>query len=66
MGYDSNSWSKDKTGFGKGVTREVTVRTEWSTPDIWLRKEFEELERSTKRSLLVLSKGLKMNLFIIK
>jgi len=41
MDYDSNSWSKGKAGFGKGVTREVTIRTEWSTPDIWLRKEFE-------------------------
>jgi beta-galactosidase len=41
MGYDSNSWSKGKAGFGKGVTGEVTIRTEWSTPDIWLRKEFE-------------------------
>jgi len=39
--YDSNSWSKGKAGFGAGKTSDITIHTEWNTPDIWLRKEFE-------------------------
>jgi len=39
--YDINSWSKGMAGFGGGKVPEITIHTEWLTPDIWLRKEFE-------------------------
>jgi hypothetical protein len=41
MTYDSNSWSKGKAGFGALKTPDITIHTEWTTPDIWMRKEFE-------------------------
>ena len=32
---------KGKSGFGTKPTQDLTVRTEWKTPDIWLRKVFD-------------------------
>jgi hypothetical protein len=40
MTYDSKSWSKGMAGFGRG-NADITINTEWYTPDIWMRKEFE-------------------------
>ncbi len=41
MAYDSNSWSKGKVGFGGQKPPDLTINTQWTTPDIWIRKEFE-------------------------
>jgi len=41
ISYDSSNWSKGKAGFGALKTPDITIHTEWTSPDIWLRKEFD-------------------------
>ncbi|MDR1925131.1 MAG: hypothetical protein LBQ66_12235 [Planctomycetaceae bacterium] len=38
--FDDSSWKKGKGGFGTSTTPNTTVRTEWNTNDIWIRKSF--------------------------
>ena len=37
-GFDDGSWSSGEAGFGTEKT--APVRTEWTTPDIWIRRDF--------------------------
>jgi hypothetical protein len=39
--FDDRSWKTGPGGFGAGEVRGAVTRTEWSTPDIWLRRTFE-------------------------
>jgi hypothetical protein len=39
--FNDSSWSLAPAGFGKKDTPGAVVRTEWSTPDIWLRRTFD-------------------------
>ena len=39
-GFDDSSWRTGVGMFGKEGTPGVRVGTEWTTPDIWLRREF--------------------------
>ncbi len=43
LGFDDSAWAEGKAGFGTSdafVTSEV-VGTEWTTPDLWLRKSID-------------------------
>ncbi len=41
LGYDDTHWTAGTAGFGQISTSNSVVRTEWSSPDIWLRRTFE-------------------------
>ena len=39
--FDDSAWQQGPGGFGKVDTPGAVVRTEWDTPDVWIRRTFE-------------------------
>ncbi len=40
-GFDDAKWGTGPGGFGTAITPNTVVRTEWKSPDIWLRRTVE-------------------------
>lgn len=40
-GYDDSGWKTGESGFGEKHCPGATIRTEWLTDDIWLRREVD-------------------------
>jgi hypothetical protein len=40
-GYDDSAWQSGPGGFGSAGTPNVNIRTQWNTPDIYLRRTFQ-------------------------
>ncbi len=40
VGYSNKSWFKGRSGFGHGNPPGSVVKTEWKTPEIWMRASF--------------------------
>jgi hypothetical protein len=42
--FDSSRWATGQAGFGREGTPGIEIGTEWRTPQLWLRREFELAE----------------------
>lgn len=39
--FNAESWKAGQGGFGTKMTPNTVVRTEWKSPDIWIRRDFD-------------------------
>lgn len=51
-GFDDSGWKEAPAGFGNGDTKLAPKRTEWRTPDIWVRRSVTLPERKLKNPAL--------------
>jgi hypothetical protein len=47
--YDDSSWQESNSGFGTRQTPGAHIGTDWNSPDIWLRREFDLAEADTRQ-----------------
>lgn len=53
-GFDDSAWSTGPGGFGHKAGWESRIRTPWTTPDLWLRTEFEYDGATCEAAFLVM------------
>jgi hypothetical protein len=51
--FDASSWKEGRAGFGTAGTPGSIIGTEWKTPDIWLRREFNVTGKPRELKLLM-------------
>jgi uncharacterized sulfatase len=51
--YDDSKWREGRSGFGRIRIPAARVATNWSTPDIWLRRGFEFEARPRRATLRI-------------
>ena len=39
--YSASAWKKGLAGFGSAANPDATIRTQWTSDDIWIRRDFE-------------------------
>jgi hypothetical protein len=59
--FDDSQWNKGPAGFGRG---DSTPRTEWTSDDIWIRREFEMPEGNFKNLQFVAWHDEDMEIYI--
>ena len=53
-GFDDHLWQEGSGAFGESsITPEAVIRTEWDTPDLWLRRTFRWKPDSNVKGLLL-------------
>ncbi|MCX7700493.1 MAG: beta-galactosidase, partial [Gemmataceae bacterium] len=52
--FDAQGWKQGPGGFGTVGTPGTVVRTEWKSPEIWVRREFELPDVPADRVVLIL------------
>lgn len=51
--FDASAWKEGRAGFGTEGTPGSIIGTEWKTPDIWLRREFNVTGKPQELKLLM-------------
>jgi hypothetical protein len=52
--FNDSNWQTGQGGFGTKTTPGAVVRTEWKTPDIWMRRTFELKDAKLSQPQLVI------------
>ncbi|WP_406697386.1 sugar-binding domain-containing protein [Singulisphaera sp. Ch08] len=52
-GFEASAWKQGPGGFGTKGTPRAVVRTNWTSPDVWIRREFELPETTDLASLVL-------------
>ena len=54
-GFDAGAWKEGRAGFGTAGTPGSIIGTEWKTPDLWLRREFDAPEAAARELRVIMN-----------